>query len=567
MSQPALQLRLRGAVSATSRSGTRALGQAAAWAEQHVALCLGAIVGAQILLSLGIFVFVMTRNEWLAYQGGDQIWFVTSAWQIAHGHIPYALLGYGWSLVLAPITWITGSSSVAVLPLAIALEVLVLAPIATLAVYDIGARIFGRVAGLWVAAFVAMAPVAVTPLFVHRYRGRWIDEMLSGFLGFNQLGDFPSTVIVIVAAALVLRSLERPAWREAVLAGTLAGFAIGVKPSNMLFLVGPALAYAVSRRWANAALFAAAVAPAVATLTLWKYKGRGDIPLFSNSLGQTHLAAGAHVSLPVGDSYFHRIPIHLSDWKRNMSNLREFFWSARVAQWAPLAGAIAVARRSLPAAGLLLGWMLGVVFVKGSSNVASIEANSFWRLVMPGLPAWGILTASVPLLVPTVQTRLGARLAPPRARAIGTRWLIAGVVALTVVPLAVVLAERPSRGTSHALIWNGILTPIDGGVVRVRATRDGASVRLRWTDATDRARTFYRVFRTSGAQPDTGCVRVSVDRCDLDTTTLVVTRAHDYVDRSPVSGATYRVGVAANWKDDTSAGDVFAISPPVRLVW
>ena len=45
-----------------------------------------------------------------------------------------------------------------------------------------------------------------------------------------------------------------------------------------------------------------------------------------------------------------------------MSNLREFTWSARVLQWLPLAGALAVARRSLPAAGLLLAWLLGYVW-------------------------------------------------------------------------------------------------------------------------------------------------------------------------------------------------------------
>jgi hypothetical protein len=27
---------------------------------------------------------------------------------------------------------------------------------------------------------------------------------------------------------------------------------------------------------------------------------------------------------------------------------------------------------------------------------------------------------------------------------------------------------------------------------------------------------------------------------------------------------TYRVGVAANWVDDTAEGDVFALSPPVQ---
>ena len=35
-----------------------------------------------------------------------------------------------------------------------------------------------------------------------------------------------------------------------------------------------------------------------------------------------------------------------------------------------------------------------------------------------------------------------------------------------------------------------------------------------------------------------------------------------YVDEDPPADASYRVGVAANWLDDETRGDVFAISPP-----
>jgi hypothetical protein len=567
MTESALHLRAHHVLGRAARSTSAALGRAADWAGTHVAVCLGAIVAGQILLALGIFAFVMTRNHWLVYEGGDQIWFVSTGWLVAHGTIPYALLGWGWSMILAPLTWITGPSFVSLVPLSIALELLVLGPIGTLAVYDIGARIAGRVAGLWCAVFVALAPVAATPLFVHRYRGRWVDEMLSGYLGFNQLGDYPSTVVVLVAAALVLRSLDRGRWREAVLAGAMAGFAIGIKPANTLFLAGPALAYLLARRWGSAGMFALALVPAVVTLTIWKYRGRGDIPLFSNSLGETHLAAGSHTSFPVGSSYFSRVPVHLSDWQRNMSNLREFFWSARLAQWAPFAGAIAVARRSLPATGLLLGWMLGFVFVKGSSNVASIEANSFWRLVMPGLPAYGLLVAAVPLLIPTLPRRLGPRIVARPAPPVGKRLTIAVVAVVSLIPLLVVLAESPSRGPDRALVWNGIMTPIDGGVVTLTAVHTAAGERLTWTDGTTRARTFYRVFRTAAAGIDTACGRLGADRCTLETTTLGVTRSHSYVDPRPVNGATYRVGVAANWEDDIAGGDVFVLSPPVPARW
>jgi hypothetical protein len=214
-----------------------------------------------------------------------------------------------------------------------------------------------------------------------------------------------------------------------------------------------------------------------------------------------------------------------------------------------------------------MGWMLGFVFVKGSSDVASIEANSFWRLVMPGLPAYGILVAAVPLLVPTLPRRLGTRIDPQPARRIGKRLTIGVVAVVSLLPFLVVLAESPSRGDGHALLRNGLLTPVDGGAVKAIGTHDGPTVHLTWSDGTSHARTFYYVFRTAGAGGDTVCRKEGVDRCDLETTTLTVIRARAYVDPHPVDGATYRIGVAANWKDDIAGGDVFVLSPPVRVRW
>ena len=69
--------------------------------------------------------------------------------------------------------------------------------------YDIAARVAGRVAGLWSAAAFVVVPVAVTPLFVDRYQERWTDQVLVQFYGLTQLADFPSTVLVLVSAALV----------------------------------------------------------------------------------------------------------------------------------------------------------------------------------------------------------------------------------------------------------------------------------------------------------------------------------------------------------------------------
>src|SRR5688500_4559955 len=160
-----------------------------------------------------------------------------------------------------------------------------------------------------------------------------------------------------------------------------------------------------------------------------------------------------------------------------MSNLREFTFSARIVQFLPLAGALAVARRSVPAAGLLLTWLLAYIVVKGSASVATIESGSYWRLVMPALPAFALLAAALPLLVPTFLRRMGDRLAPLPARPVGTRATVAAVVVLSLVPIAVLLAAPPSRAQSsgdpriqavaESLVVDTINVPVDEDVIRL----------------------------------------------------------------------------------------------------
>ncbi len=339
-----------------------------------------------------------------------------------------------------------------------------------------------------------LLPYLAIPLFEDRYQERWTDQVLVQMLGLTQMADYPSTVLVLVAAALVLRSLDAGAIREAALAGAFAGFAIGMKPANALFLLGPAAAYLLALRWRSAATFAVSLVPAVLLLAIWKSRGTGSVPALS--MEAVHVAATWLPQLPVADSFWDRFPLHLDDWERNMSNLREFFWSARVAQWAPLAGALAVARRSVPAAGLLLGWLLGYVIVKGASPVSSIEAGSFWRLVMPALPAYAILLAAIPLLVPTLPRRLGARIGALPGRRPGRRLAIGVVVLLAAVPAAFVFTATPLRGAEQAILVDGILVPVDGDTVQLRTTRVGAAQHLTWDDTTSPTKTFYRVYRT-----------------------------------------------------------------------
>jgi hypothetical protein len=559
------------AAAARPRTVLAALDRVAGAVTRHVAISLGVLLAVQVVATVALF-FSVNHNGWLTYQGGDQIWLVTSAWLLGKGMIGYALTSHGWPLLLAPLTWITGSSSVQLLPLTTVLQVGVLAPIATLCVYDIGTRVAGRLAGLWCAAAFVAAPFAAIPYFVHRYHDSWVDQFLPQALGLTQQADFPSVVAVLLSAALTVRAFAARASREAVLAGTFAGVALALKPANALFLGGPVLALLLARRWRHVGLFLVALAPALVALTMWKAAGRGEVPLFAQD--ELRLAMGS--SDPVVGSvttWFDRtIHLNFDTWKQNMSNLREFTWSARVLQFLPLAGAIAVARRSLPAAGLLLGWLLGYVVVKGAANVATIESGSYWRLIMPALPAFVLLCASVPLLVPTLLERAGPRLAPDRGRRPGTAATVATVAVTGAVPILVLLLADQSHAVpnrtpppafvSPFVVVDDIAVPANGDVVRLRVRPTDRGNVLEWTDSTYRAETFYRVYRGSRAFPDLVCERRGVDRCELRAETLATTRARRYVDPAPPADATYRIGVAANWLDDPERGDVFALSPP-----
>lgn len=97
----------------------------------------------------------------------------------------------------------------------------------------------------------------------------------------------------------------------------------------------------------------------------------------------------------------------------NMAGLREYFWSQRLLQWLPLAGVVAVARRSVPLALALGGWLGALVGFRASRADVGFEDGELFRVLLPAFPAYILLAAALPLLVPTLAARLG-QLAQPR---------------------------------------------------------------------------------------------------------------------------------------------------------
>jgi hypothetical protein len=367
-----------------------------------------------------------------------------------------------------------------------------------------------------------------------------------------------------------VRSLAPRRVADAALAGVLIGAGAGLKPPNLLVAVGAALAYIVARRWREGLACGLAIVPALIVLLLWKVRGLGQIPAFT--LEQTQIAMGTGplaLDLKLG-RYF---DLDYEHWREQMDALREFFWSQRLAQWAPLAGVLAVLslRRGAIAA-LLGGWLAAFLVVKGFSPLASIESGSFWRLLMPAWPAYLLLFSTIPLLVPTLARRLGARVRPSTSTPVAPRWVVVAAIVTVVLPGVAVALSSPLGETQQKTVVQdfpsgNILTPVDDGV-RIAVRQEGASRRLAWTQGGPwRADVFYRVYRHDGPGNDTTCYLSGGTAwyCLLTGEPIATTREPTFVDESAPPTATYRVGVGTNWIDDPEAGDVFVFSLPVAV--
>jgi len=557
----------RGSLASVSIAAAGAAGRTLDRLLERPRTVLGTLIGAQVLSTV-VLALSIPHNGWVYFHGGDQIWLSTTGWLLGQLELPPTEVGYLWPLVQAPFTWFAGPTYVQELPPIVVLNVVVLGPVAVLCVYGIAARIGGRLLGYWASFLWVIAPFAAIPLFVDRYHEKWVDHFLPQATGLTAMADYPSMVLVLAAALFVVRSLSPGRLADAVLAGLLLGAAGGLKPPNLLMGVGAGLAYLVARRWREGLALAAALVPSVLVLALWKERGLGRIPAFS--LEEARLAAGSGlVALDLSlDRY---VELDVDHWRTQMAQLREFFWSARLAQWAPFAGLLAVLRvRRGALAALLAGWLGAFILVKGFSTRADIQANTFWRLLMPAWPAYLLLFASIPLLVPTLARRLGDRLRPPVASPVSPRWIVLAAVLTVAVPVAAIAASSPVQGPTKAVFQddegNTILTSVDEGI-EVRAARAGAGQRLTWTTGGPwRGNVFYRVYRTERPGPDVVCEHPDRSRaayCTLHTVPIATTREPVYVDPSPPRGATYRIGVGTNWLDDPEQGDVFAFSPPV----
>jgi hypothetical protein len=221
--------------------------------------------------------------------------------------------------------------------------------------------------------------------------------------------------------------------------------------------------------------------------------------------------------------------------------------------------------------------------MKASSPGGSLEEGTLLRLIMPALPALVILTATIPLLIPTVGPKIAERFP---VRTIALQWrsrvVVGAAVVLGLVPVVVLGALKP--------LQDGRAATLSSASVYVPAQHDfglsagvfGTFVTLRWNDETsDSARSFYTLyispakFKIPKGSPDEFptvtdgllCQRQSgsASQCSIEMQRLVTTRGLEYVDNRPPGTWTYRIGVAANWRDDDQFGDTMLLSAPVTV--
>jgi hypothetical protein len=377
-----------------------------------------ALVGAQLLVA-GVVAAVAAHDGWLYGSADAARAVVASADDVAHLRLP-AGGGYGWPLLLAPLVLVLGTDLDSLLPVVLVLQMVLLVPLGVVLVWDVGRRLGGRTGAAAAAIAWIALPLVALPLLTHAYRDTYVDGFLPALLGLTVLPLLPAAVASVAAAALLLRSLQASRVEDAVLAGALAAFAAGIVAVALGLFAGIVLALAVARRRLPVLGLVVGAVPGLVALAIWRWRVLGGLEV---TLG----------------------PVSWDAFIANMAQLREHFWSNRLLQWLPLAGAVGLARLSLPGALLAAGWVgaFAITTAASESPAVSFDGALFFGAWLPALPAYLLLAAAIPLLVPTLRDRLADRLEPAGAgRRPGAVGLAAAATLLAALPLLVAVACR-----------------------------------------------------------------------------------------------------------------------------
>ena len=501
-----------------------------------------------------------THNYVLWYSGGDATEYWTASWGLAHHLIGQAHISYGVPALYAWVPPLTGATMISGLPVIIGVQLLVLVPLAALLVWAIGDLLFGRLFAWWALALWIAGPLLLLWGFNSSYAPEFRDLFLAPhWYGLTNMADMPSTVAVLAATWAVLRAVARHSADDAVLAGLFAGLAIGLKPANGFYLA--AIAVLLVARWSTRVVVAWALGflPPLLTLALWKKKGLGELPVFAYR--RTREALGSSTVAAINNPYVRFDLSHLEGELRDLANA---FWSLRLLEFLVLAGLVGAFRRSPLKAAFLAVWFAGFAILKGSSTLASVTSLNYWRYIEPGIPAFVLLAASTVFLVP----RRARPFAPPHEPGAlpGGRWTVLGLVAVFgLVPLVLIAVTPPASSARYA--WDparGNSAPISSAL-QATATPVGGTVKLAWHGVdTGSTRAHYIVYRSASAAtcsiPGGGG-----KECDLQMTTVGLTRDTTYVDHPPAGRHWYRIGLAADYTGTVNGSDLMLVGPATAV--
>ena len=260
-------------------------------------------------------------------------------------------------------------------------------------------------------------------------------------LGLTAMADYAGIVCLLVSARLhAARDREpRPENGGDRRADDWASRR-SIKPSNLIFLAARLVALLAARRWRELVVVGAAALPALVALAALEVP-RLRLPARVRLRHERDVALGTeHAATTRTTSYVEHRLGHLAT---TSTSLREVFWSMRVAPVAAVCGRDRRRAALVPARALCSrSWFWSFFVLKGSSTVASVDSGSFFRFLLPAIPAFLLLAASLPLLIPKYGLELVGttqRLPEARARSADARSSSAAVL-LGLVPI---VAPRP----------------------------------------------------------------------------------------------------------------------------
>ncbi len=275
-----------------------------------------------------------------------------------------------WLSTVAAALWSHGEESLTE-PLVLA-NLFLAAPLALVAAYVLAVRLGGLPFAAWTLAVWLASPWLLVGLALRNYDETAQDTVLPLLVGLTADPEFATGAAVLAGAAL----LTFPRLEAAVVAGAAFGVAALLVSATLVFPFAALLATLVEWRPRRAAALAAAVAPFAVVAAL------------RAGFGAEERSYDALVAA--------------------LDGFREYFWSKRFLEWLPFAGAVGLARVSLTSALTLGGGFVGFAVVQASRADAGFEDARVFLLLLPGLPTYAILTAALPLLVPTLASRLPA---------------------------------------------------------------------------------------------------------------------------------------------------------------